>query len=495
MDSGETAEDTSDRMVVPPVCRGGGATAAATACLPTPARQSSPLPVTPLDSAVRSARAAMASFHPRSMPRMARKHYAREMTACGFQSILFGAVDGMIAGIVAKNAFGDVVPAHRLDLVVTLLTAVGAFANVTSFFWAAVGHGRNKIRLLVTLQALAIIAVAQVALAPRTAFGLGMLVVGVLIAGTAWSGIVTTRAAIWRANFPVEARARLTGKIATVQSMVVAGTGLGIGAAMKADAGNFPYVFGGAAFFGLIAALLYRRMRMRGAPRLARLERDSGRSLAIASPLTAWRILRDDRPYRGFMGAMFLFGTGNVVTNAPLVILLKDQFGYAYLKGILVTTVIPVLLIPIVVPIWSRLLDRVHVITFRAIHAWAFTAASLLMFFAALWHLHALMWVSSIFKGAAFAGGALAWNIGHLDFAPEAKSTQYMGVHVTLEGLRGLVGPALGLGLYKLFEAWHAGAGGWVFGVAFALNALGALWFAAQSARLGEMRRRRIARA
>jgi len=48
----------------------------------------------------------------------------------------------------------------------------------------------------------------------------------------------------------------------------------------------------------------------------------------------------------------------------------------------------------------------------------------------------------------ANAGGALAYNLGHLHFAHPDQAEIYMGIHVTLSGLRGLVMPGLGVLLW-----------------------------------------------
>ncbi len=84
-----------------------------------------------------------------------------------------------------------------------------------------------------------------------------------------------------------------------------------------------------------------------------------------------------------------------------------------------------------------------------------------------------------VIKGCACGGGALAWNLGHLDFAPEDRASEYMAAHVTLTGLRGLIAPFMGVTLYQLFESISKGSGPWVFAVASALVVLAALGFVA----------------
>jgi hypothetical protein len=79
--------------------------------------------------------------------------------------------------------------------------------------------------------------------------------------------------------------------------------------------------------------------------------------------------------------------------------------------------------------------------------------------------------------GIARGGGTLAWQLGHNDFARQDQLAAYMGVHVTLTGLRGAIAPFLGILLYTgwsgqwIFLPWE-GIGPWVFGVAAVISGL-----------------------
>jgi hypothetical protein len=70
-----------------------------------------------------------------------------------------------------------------------------------------------------------------------------------------------------------------------------------------------------------------------------------------------------------------------------------------------------------------------------------------------------LLWIGSVLLGAAQAGANLGWNLGHNDFASVGRAQHYMGVHVTLTGLRGGVAPPLGVLVYMGLERSHPGAG------------------------------------
>jgi MFS family permease len=416
------------------------------------------------------------------MPLLSRAHYRREMIAWLFLPVMLGAVEGGVIGVLAKNLFAGTVEAHQLNLAVAVLMGAPAFANVTSFLWAALSHGRHKIRFLVALQVTTAVLIGLIALAPRDGTGLAVMTGGVVGARMCWSGVVTIRSTVWRQNYPRASRATVAGKLATVQSIMLSVVGLAVGAAMQMDQGAFRVIFPVAAAVGLLGTWFYSGLRMRGHRALVRAERRDDRAgAALISPLVIWDVLRGDRGFRRYMGCMFLFGTGNLMTAAPLVIMLRDRFAFAEFRSVLIASAIPTLLMPLSIPVWSHLLDRVHIVRFRAVHSWAMISSIVCLLIGAVALQPALLYTAAALKGVAFGGGVLGWNLGHHDFAPSHQAARYMGVHVTLTGLRGLVAPVAGVGLYELLEGVRPGSGPWVFAVCLALSLAGGLGFGLMS--------------
>jgi MFS family permease len=130
---------------------------------------------------------------------------------------------------------------------------------------------------------------------------------------------------------------------------------------------------------------------------------------------------------------------------------------------------------PLAIPFWARRLGRSHVVDFRAVHAWSFVTATAVLFLASWFRSMPLFYVAGAVLGVGFAGGSLAWNIGHQDFAPPERDAEYMAVHVTLNGLRGLIAPFLAVGLYEGLKAW--GLAPWTFFVCTLINVVGAWGF------------------
>ncbi|HZW09769.1 MAG TPA: MFS transporter [Phycisphaerales bacterium] len=422
---------------------------------------------------------ALWSFTPASMPALARRNYRYELTAAFFLPFLLAVVDSAIIGVVVKNAYEGVVEDTLLNFVVAVITASAAFSNIVSFAWVRLSHRRDKVPFINGLQIAMIVLVGLIGFMPRSGAGMWALAACVLLARFCWAGFITIRSTIWRQNYSRPVRARVTGKLATVQVLTLALLGLGLGASMDADPQWFRVLLPGGCVISLVGVWAWSRIRLRGRASLLQQEAASSENGDAPSfnPAGMVRLLARDRLFAGYMACMFLLGLGNLMQTPLLVVLLRDEFKMEYMGGIQVTSSIPLAMMPVSIPLWARLLDRVHVIQFRRIHSWVFVIAAGITTLAMYSHTSALLWAAAVVQGLAFGGGALAWNLGHLDFAPAHRASEYMGVHVTLTGVRGLIAPFLSVGLYEALAERIDNASTWAFGACFATCGLGAIGF------------------
>ncbi|MBX3366407.1 MAG: MFS transporter [Phycisphaeraceae bacterium] len=427
---------------------------------------------------------ALGSFHPRTMPRMARANYRREIAATSMLPFVLAPVEGGIAGVLVRTGFEGLVTEGKisegmLNYIVAVVTASAAFANITSFVWVRASHGRDKIQFLVGALVTMAVLVIMIGLMPRSVMGLYLTAGATVLARVCWAGFLTMRSTVWGRNYPRAERGRLTGKLSTVQVSIVALLGLGLGAMMEwsPDARHVMLPLG--AVIGCGGIYMWSRVRVRGREAFKRVERmDTGKDRPSFNPMSIVEVLRTDRKFAWFMLCMFLLGIGNLMVDAPLVIAVREEFGGGYAAGILVMATLPQAMMPLAIPFWARLLDKGHVVKFRAIHAWFFVAATLCLVVAFRFHLWPLVIVGVLIEGIAFGGGVLAWNLGHLDFAPAHKVSQYMGVHVTLTGVRGIIGPFAAVWMYEAFKGrLGVGGGSWVFVVCLVFAIAGSIGF------------------
>jgi MFS family permease len=409
---------------------------------------------------------------------MLRRSYGRELAAWTFLPLMLAGIQSGTMGVVLKKTFVGLpdLPEQTLDIAVAAIAAATAIGNLTSGVWATIANGRRKVAFLSGLMLATSGCVAMMAFIPRTALGAWSLVGLVILGWVFWSAVVTIRTSVWRANYPDADRTKITGRIATVQVLVMAASGVVIGWSLDRSVDSIRYLFPIVAAFGVLGAIIYGGVRLRGQNRLARAERQGHHSERPSlNPLAVLRVLKEDRRYAGYMACMMLFGTGNLMISPTLVIILEDEFAASYQTAILVTTVVPLIIMPFAIPIWARLLDGMHVISFRAIHSWSFVLASLLFLIAVEFHLMPLLFIASAMLGIGFGGGMLAWNLGHQHFSPPHRDSQYMSVHVILTGLRGLFAPFLGVAIFTAFAA--KGHPGLIYAVTLGLNIAGALGF------------------
>jgi MFS family permease len=414
---------------------------------------------------------------PARLPFIARTLMPREVSANAAMAVALGALEGGLVGVIVKTQFDGVADPVWVNLAVALVAGAPAFANIASLWISGLAEGHDRTRWVAALKALTALFLILMATAPISPSGLVLMTAMMLASRLCWAGVITLRAAIWRANFPRHVRGQITGRITVIYSLIIALTAAVIGGLMSWWPEAWRVVFPVAGMLGLIAAARYRRVRIRRGSQLRRQELSQRAGRRGGQLRASLQILARDRWYRSYMLTMFAFGSGNLMVIALLVILLTEQFGFGRLSQVMITTTLPLLTLAVFTPIWARRLDAVHILDYRARQAWTFVLALGLFTVAAAAGLHWLFWVGSLALGAAFAGGKLGWNLGHNDFASDDQSTLYMGIHVTLTGIRGLLAPLVGVLVYQALEAQLPGLGRWVLLFPFALTLGGAVTF------------------
>ena len=420
---------------------------------------------------------AVPATHPVRPSALAEGIFRREIVPWGLLGLALGLVEGATAAVLVKRHFGGVAPAFAVNLAVALVSGAPAFSNVLSFVWANVAHGRARVQLMVALQAGFALLVGCVSFASHAAGGLVVTVVSVVAARVLWAGILTVRAAVWSANYPRNVLARITGRLVIVNSIAVACSAALVGWALEAHAVDARWLYGGGAFAGLLGAWLYRAMRVRREFRLLAAEAASGARSEPFSLAMLTQILKEDPAYREYMLWMGIFGGGTLMLTAQLVLLFSEQLHLSSGTQIGMLAVVPLITQPIFLPWWARFFDGSHVVRYRSRQGWAIVLASAAMCAGVFSAWQPLLWLGAVLLGAAQAGANLGWNLGHNDFASVGRAQHYMGVHVTLTGLRGGVAPPVGVLVYMGLEASHPGAGQLALLLPLAMTLAGALGF------------------
>jgi hypothetical protein len=401
------------------------------------------------------------SFAARRQPMMARPSYAREVVTYSTFPVAVAMLEGGVVGVLAKLVF-DV-----SSFGFATIMAAPMFANLTSLVWAKLAHGRRKARFMAGVQALVLLMVAGIALLPTGQAGAAGLIVMVVLGRCAIAGMVAVRTIIWRANYRRHARAGITSRFLLITTLILAIAPLAGYVMLDFEPQLFRIVYPAAALVGAIGALSTSRIRVRREKHLLDYERqprsqdhpdDVPRQLN-GKPHGFISILREDRRFRAYMTWQFFAGLANMMGNTAMIYLItelaQDMAQATFFVAILFNEAIPKLLMTLFMPLWARLLDRVHVAEYRSVHGLLWIVSQLGNYLTAATGSFWLIALPRATQGMAMGGGMLAWNLGHHDFADRRLAPLYMSVHQTLTGIRGFTAPYLGVLLLAGWEARH----------------------------------------
>ena len=406
-----------------------------------------------------------------------------EVAAWLLFAVSLGAMEGGVISVMVKAFYGHAVDALTLDTTVALLVGAPLFAGITSLGWAAASR-RQPSRRLVHLQVLSVLCLLLLAAAPRNAAGLAMVVTGAVSARLLWAGVLTLRTSVWRLSYDRERRVSLGGRVVTVHYLALAATGTTVGVLVDRFPAALPGLYLLIAGLGLAGALLYRSLdRAAGPEPMEDAAEELNRGSLWGSLRAASKILREDTGYRRYLTWLFVLDTGVQMLPAPLLLGLADRFALTRLEQILLITALPMVVVPLVMPFLARRLRRCHVIGFRAFHSWFYGAALAFSIAGLALRSEPCLWLGAALLGAGYAGGSLTWHLGHHDFAAPEKAAHYMSLNVTLNGVRGFLAPAAGVGLYRLAEHLAPGQGPLALLLPLGLALAGALGFSHMASR------------
>jgi hypothetical protein len=407
---------------------------------------------------------------------MSRAHAVYELSAWALMAVPMGVLSGGVAGVLVNTVFAGSAPVWVVAIAVALLTGAGPLGSMSSLGWAHWSLGRAKIGSLNRLQFLLALALGVAALSPIHPVGLAIFVVAILAAQILWCGIITIRASIWRLNYDRASRFAFAADNQAIVSLIHAVTGGLTGWLLASNAGLFRALLGLTSLCAIASLIRLRSVRVRRERRLLAAERQSGGKDGFRLG-RYFSILREDPLYRRYMACMMVLGTGNLMFMAPLILIMNRELGMTSFSQIIVTAALPTLIVPLSARYWSRVLARDHVIGFRQRNSRWYVLAIAVALAGVLLETEWILWAAAVVLGIAIGGGMLGWNLGHNDFAPEERVGDYLGLHVSLTGLRGLIAPLIGVWCYGVLEFIDPGLGRWSLLVPLTLTACGSIAF------------------
>jgi MFS family permease len=255
--------------------------------------------------------------------------------------------------------------------------------------------------------------------------------------------------------YPDHARGRAFGIVSAATIAGAMAAAAGIGRWLDADPQAFRIYMPLAALVQALGVLLLMRLVGRCAPAPVEPRAATPMWRAAVEPLAHLRrVLRADRTFFDYEVAFMTYGVGWMICNALLPLLVERNLALDYAEfsqTTLVATNIAMLLL--LVPM-GWLLDRLGAARTCAL-AFVLLCLYPIGLLAAATPLHVA--AASTLYGVAMAGVQMGWMLGPVTLAPSAaRVPEYVAIHTTLVGLRGILAQGLGMALYKLSGSFAA---------------------------------------
>ncbi len=281
------------------------------------------------------------------------------------------------------------------------------------------------------------------------------------------AGIHPAAGELLKSLYPDAVRGRIYAVIWGVSAAIGAGAGFGVGKWLNSDDQAFRAIMPLAAAAQLVGVLTLGWLwafsgwaaRQRGVldeQRAAAGPRDRSplaRVRALLAPVGHMgQILRQDPTFARYEAAYMTYGVGWMIAAAlvPLVATKKlnlsyDQFAAATFSAYWLAIV--VMIYPA-----GLLMDRIGPVRTTAL---SFGLLALYPLALAASGDADQLTAATVLYGVAHAGATMGWMLGPVSLAPTPqKVPQYVAIHATLVGVRGIVFQAVGVGLYRLTDSF-----------------------------------------
>ncbi len=323
--------------------------------------------------------------------------------------------------------------------------------------WVVHRQGWRTSRSAAVLSAIGCAAFLLPALLPWPGLFVPACVVG-MMAGYLSIPLLTQ---MYQENYPAEERGRLFSRTVMVR----------IGCAIVfSDLGGRILEGGGGSF--RILLLVFAAAHGVGAWCLSRCPTSPLQGDHAAHPLQPMRLIREDARFRNTLISWMLMGFANLMMLPLRIEYLSNPAKYrlAFVPtavGIAwITGVIPNLARLVMNPVWGWLFDRMNFFVLRAVLNAGF-AIGIVSFFVS--DTMTGLVIGAIIYGISESGGDVAWSLWVTKLAPPDRVADYMSVHTSLTGVRGVLAPAIGFAAVSHFTLPQIGVAASVLIVAASL--------------------------
>ncbi len=317
-----------------------------------------------------------------------------------------------------------------------IIAAAPFIGNILAVLWGRWSEGRPKIPIIFYTLGTARLLILLLAFVSSSWEVVAVALLHFVVASMATPAYVSLMGKI----YPAHIRASLMAYVRVLLGiLMVAGT---YAAGQLYDRGMY-WGFAIAAMFGFVSTVLFRGV-----------SEPADQPSAVQRVVNVtWSdmvsVIRGDRRFRWYLYGFFIFEFAFLLPSAVYPIYQVKTLGLTYEEIGWISIIWSVAWF-LSYPVWGRIIDRTTPLV-AMIGSIVFNSA--VPFIYVLEPNFWLCAVAGVFGAFAASAVDLAW-INQVNRMAGERSSTYSGIHLTLVGLRGLVTPLVGVGLYQL---WGSG--------------------------------------
>lgn len=255
---------------------------------------------------------------------------------------------------------------------------------------------------------------------------------------------------MWQSNISAEARGKLWGLAVIVTTLVTMAAAFVVGKVLDWNPDSFRWLFPVAGVVAMLGIATLAISPLRRVYKLSRApQRVTLRNLLIVPVQSFVKLLSEDRKYLHFELVFNLYGLAIMLLFPIIPIYIVEVAQMTYGQASIATLVIGQLGVLALPPLWGMLMDRTGPM-FLCMVVFAVLALFPLILVVGLNTgpgsvlTLGVVYFGHLLFGIGMSGVHVAWSMGPVMFAGSRDTSGYSGAHLTMTGIRGLIGPMLG---------------------------------------------------
>lgn len=355
---------------------------------------------------------------------------------------------GQTQDIIARKAL------HAKDWQLMLMTMIWPISNFFSVWWGRIfERSCHKSRFFLGAGVIGRLSLVYALwLATMNEY---LLLLGLVFSAN--SLLIPAQNKIYQKNISVNHRARVYGFTISLGMLVSVVFTYIAGQLLDLREESFRWILVATGLCGFISAALLSLVQIQDPVSQRDRPPLNWKRMLMEPVYGTFRLLKENKAFAAFERSFSIYGMGFIMMQPIIPIYLVDKLQLSYTTNFLAKGMLSQAGMLLLSPLIGKLHDRMH--PFRFISA----SFGLLMLFpvmivvSSLWQGAPLIPVIIVFAaytifGIAMTGVNIAWNMSSIFFAGDQDASIYQSVHVTLTGIRGLIAPALGYTLLKVFN-------------------------------------------